>query len=86
MDRERSGGSWCSKCDKCITLPRKRKNFCPPWFTLCDECGVDVLEVTFCPSEDSITTHFKVKYKDINKLIELLILQDRKINGSSSHY
>ncbi len=71
-ERVRSGGHYCEKCKRCITPPRLRKNFCPEWWTICDECGPNVLEVTFVPREGAIRTNFKMEYQDIPKLIEML--------------
>ncbi len=38
MDKERSGGIYCSKCSCCISQPRKRKNWCPTTTMLCMHC------------------------------------------------
>jgi len=71
---DQSGGVYCKLCKKCICQPRKRKNWQPECWMICEECGIDVLTVDYRPSEDSLDTHLKVKYKDIPGLIDLLTL------------
>lgn len=66
------GGSYCEKCKKCITPPRYRKNPIPEWWTICEECKENVLQVYFFPREDAIRTTFKVQFQDIPKLIQEL--------------
>lgn len=70
---ERSGGVYCEACKKCISQPRKRKNFQPESWIICDECHPDMFRFTFVPREDSITTDFKINRKDIPALIQLLL-------------
>ena len=72
MEKIRCGGSYCEKCKKCISPPRLRKNYQSEWYTICKECEPNILHVTFIPSEDSITTDFKIDFKDIPKLIKHL--------------
>jgi len=71
-ERVRSGGHYCEKCKRCISPPRLRKNFCPEWWTICEECGPNVLEVIFVPREGAIKTNFKIEYNDLPALIKLL--------------
>lgn len=40
MNTERSGGLYCSICDKCLSLPRKRKIWQPCQFLICHECDI----------------------------------------------
>ncbi len=69
----RSGGVYCEKCNKCLTYPRKRKNWQPISYIICDECDFDVTEVNFCPNENSIKTNFKVRNDDLHELIYYLV-------------
>lgn len=71
-DKVRCGAHYCEVCKKCIRLPKLRKNYMPDWWTICDECQPDVVEISFRPNEDSLETFFKVKHKDIPGLIENL--------------
>jgi len=66
------GATYCEKCNKCIQRARKRKHWIPDWYTLCEECQEDVLTVDFCPREESLKTHFKVKFEDVPALVDFL--------------
>ncbi len=69
---DQSGGVYCKLCKKCIYQPRKRKNWQPEYWMICEECDVDVLNVDYRSREEALLTHFKVKYDDIPGLIDLL--------------
>jgi|ERR1043166_1358484 hypothetical protein len=71
-EKIRCGGSYCESCKKCISPPRLRKNFQPEWWTICDECGPDVVRITYRPLE-GIETDFKVRYDDIPRIINMLV-------------
>ncbi len=71
-EKIRCGGSFCKSCKRCISPPRLRKNFQSEFWTICDECGPNVLRITFVPREESVKTDFVVAYQDIPKLIQLL--------------
>lgn len=72
-EKIRCGGHYCKVCKKCLSIPRLRKNYTPDWWTICEECEVDVIRITFVPREDCVKTDFSVTHKDIPKLVKMLI-------------
>lgn len=72
LSKGMSGGTRCPSCKLWVTLPRKRKNHHQTWLNVCDECQTDVLSVVFKPREESLVTRFKIKYEDVQLLIEQL--------------
>ena len=73
VDKIRTGGHYCKICKICTQSPRVRKYLTVEYWHICEECEVDVLTVTFRPREEALLTHFKVKYQDIDRLIQELI-------------
>ena len=76
---EISGGMWCDTCAKCLTSPRKHKNFRPPYYYTCEDCVKakerqknQNIKIIFKVRPEAIITEFKVHFKDIDKLIEVL--------------
>jgi hypothetical protein len=77
VNKIRCGGSYCEVCKRCLSPPKLRKNYIDEWWTICEECEEDVLEIIFKPREESLNTRFKVKYEDIPYLISILLKADK---------
>jgi len=72
-ERISCGAHYCKVCKICIRPARKRKNFHPDWYTICDKCGPTILHVTFVPKHEGLETDFFVDFNDIPKLVEMLL-------------
>lgn len=84
MEKIKSGGVYCSQCKKCLAPPRRRKEFRPESFILCDDCDINILRITFRPRYESLLTDFKVKYEDIEGLIHTLTKVWHKLKSKGS--
>lgn len=52
MNNERSGGVYCATCNKCISPPRKRKNWQPDChFLTCEECEYLISNPELCNTD-----------------------------------
>ena len=68
----RCGAQYCEVCKKCLKPARLRQTYQEDWWTICEECESDVLQVSFKPRQESLMTNFKIKYQDIPFLIKQL--------------
>lgn len=72
VEKIRCRGHYCEVCKKCISPPKLRLHFQKDWWTVCDECGPNVVRITFIPREEYVRTDFKVLLQDIPELIRIL--------------
>lgn len=81
MEKVISGGVYCKECNRCLSRRRKRKNFQPDSYIICDLCEND--KISSC---DFILEHFGDNVWHIKNHIGTWMGKNEWVNERSSYY